>query len=390
MEDQLDYLLALFLRLPEQNRWYGFWDFGDVMHSYDPDRHTWKYDIGGFAWANSELSPDLWLWFSALRTGRADVFRMAEAMTRHTSEVDVHHLGRFAGFGSRHNVQHWGDSSKQPRVGAAIYKRAFYFLTGDERTGDLLRELLEIDRQLLQIRIGRKLGGPPPLRVKATDHTVSMGFGTDWGAISSAWLIEWERTGDAKWRDRLVAGMESLAALPMGWLAGGSTFDLNTKRFIGAGDKPGISHLNAVFGAVETNAELLRLIPSPGYGRAWREYCTLYNAPDAEKARRMNPVPRGFSLGEAHSRLTAYAAQQTTDDALAARAWTEFLAGGDGLGVRTDLKFVRIAGNAVLNPVDEGIGMSANAASQWGLAAIQNLALIGDKAPAALPERRRR
>src|SRR5690606_5746537 len=64
IEDQLDYLVDFYQKQIAQHRWYGFWDFGDVMHSYDPDRHTWRYDIGGFAWANSELSPDLWLWFS--------------------------------------------------------------------------------------------------------------------------------------------------------------------------------------------------------------------------------------------------------------------------------------------------------------------------------------
>jgi uncharacterized protein YqiB (DUF1249 family) len=48
----------------EQRRWYGFWNYGDVMHSYDVDRHVWRYDIGGFAWDNSELSTDLWLWLS--------------------------------------------------------------------------------------------------------------------------------------------------------------------------------------------------------------------------------------------------------------------------------------------------------------------------------------
>jgi hypothetical protein len=65
------------------------------MHTYDSDRHVWRYDIGGFAWDNSELSPDLWLWTQALRTGAAQPWRLAEAMTRHTSEVDTYHMGRF-------------------------------------------------------------------------------------------------------------------------------------------------------------------------------------------------------------------------------------------------------------------------------------------------------
>ena len=66
-------------------------------------------------WNNTELMPNAWLWFAFLRTGRADIFRVAEAMTRNTNEVDIYHLGRFAGLGSRHNVNHWGDGAKEAR-----------------------------------------------------------------------------------------------------------------------------------------------------------------------------------------------------------------------------------------------------------------------------------
>lgn len=67
---------------------------------------------------------------SFLRTGRADVWRLAHAITRHISEVDTHHIGTFAGLGSRHNVQHWGDGAKEARVGSSTLKRPFYYLTG--------------------------------------------------------------------------------------------------------------------------------------------------------------------------------------------------------------------------------------------------------------------
>ena len=107
------------------------------MHTYDADRHVWRYDVGGYAWDNSELSTDIWLWLYFLRSGRADVFRFAEAMTRHTGEVDVHHLGRFAPLGSRHNVMHWGCSAKQLRISTALNRRYYYYLTADERVGDL-------------------------------------------------------------------------------------------------------------------------------------------------------------------------------------------------------------------------------------------------------------
>ena len=74
-----------------------------------------------------------------LRSGRADIYRFAEAMTRHTGEVDVYHLGKWADLGTRHGVQHFGDSAKQVRISTPVYRRLFYYLTADERTGDLMR-----------------------------------------------------------------------------------------------------------------------------------------------------------------------------------------------------------------------------------------------------------
>ncbi|MFP3467710.1 Tat pathway signal sequence domain protein, partial [Leifsonia sp. SIMBA_070] len=102
-------------------------------------------------------SPDLWLWYSYLRTGRADVFRFAEAMTRHTGEVDVYHLGRFKGLGSRHNVQHWGCSAKQLRISTPAYRRFYHYLTADERVGDLLDELRDSDETFLGLDPTRKV-----------------------------------------------------------------------------------------------------------------------------------------------------------------------------------------------------------------------------------------
>ena len=93
VEERLDAYIHFYQKAIEQNKWYGFWNYGDVMHAYDPVRHTWRYDVGGFAWDNTELASNMWLWYNFLRTGRADIWRMAEAMTRHTGEVDVYHIG---------------------------------------------------------------------------------------------------------------------------------------------------------------------------------------------------------------------------------------------------------------------------------------------------------
>jgi hypothetical protein len=71
LEDQLDGFFRFYETQREERRWYGFWNYGDVMHTYDADRHEWRYDVGGFAWDNSELSTDIWLWLYFLKTGRA-------------------------------------------------------------------------------------------------------------------------------------------------------------------------------------------------------------------------------------------------------------------------------------------------------------------------------
>lgn len=383
IEDQLDFLLDTYVRLPAQHRWYGFWDFGDVMHTFDDDRHQWRYDVGGYAWANSELSPDLWLWLSYLRSGRADVFRLAEAMTRHTGEVDVYHLGRFKGLGTRHNVQHWGCSAKQLRISTVAYRRFHYYLTADERTGDLMRALVDSDESFLTldpIRKIRKEPLPPPRRDAA-----SVGFGTDWGSLAYAWLTEWERSGDTRVRDKLLAGMRSIGAQPRGFFADGATFNLDTGEFsLADGTRTGLSHLSAVFGLPELCAELLTLVEAPAFRDAWLQYCVLYNSREEQRA----VLGRDFgrvNLGEAHSRLTAYAAREKRDPALASRAWKEFTAGGHGFGLRDELVSTRHEGPAVLNPVEENFGLTTNASSQWGLSAIAVQALIGEHIPARHP-----
>lgn len=387
LEDRLDWYFNFYHGQQEQRRWYGFWNYGDVMHTYDADRHEWRYDVGGFAWDNSELSTDIWLWQYFLRTGRADVFRFAEAMTRHTGEVDVHHIGRFAPLGSRHNVLHWGCSAKQMRISTAMNRRFYYFLTADERFGDLMREQVDAARTLQRIQPGRKLAAArnPGDLARATPEgpdEVGMGFGTDWGSQAAAWLTEWERTGNPQMRDRLVASMRTIGAQPTGFFAGGGTMNLKTGAFLVSSEKRiSVSHLSAVFGLVEVCAELIQLIDVPEFRRAWLDYCELYNASGEEQAARLGQPLGKLNLEQGHSRLTAYAAQLTGDKQLAERAWHEFFAGVSGIR-RRDLAVERITGPAVLRPVDEATFVSTNATAQWGLAAMQCLALV----PAALPE----
>ncbi len=384
LEDRLDFLLDFYVGQVDQRSWYGFWHFGDVMHAYDRDRHTWRYDVGGYAWDNSELSPDLWLWTSFMRTGRADVFRLAERMTRHTGDVDVYHLGPWKGLGSRHNVQHWGCSAKQLRISTPAYRRPCYFLTGDEHTRDLMLELRDSDATFLALDPTRKVR-PDAATYAPQRGALAVGLGTDWSALAATWLADWELTGDERSRDRLLGTMADIGALPQGFFTGEALYDLDTGRLDTTRDRVTVSHLSAVFGLVEICSELVDLVDdgdveAPGFRDAWLQYCRLYLAEPAEQEAELGTVLTGTNLEQAHSRLAAYAAHRLGDDALADRAWRAYFRGGEFMG---DDAFtaVRISPPEVLSPVDEARTLSTNDAAQCGLATIQNLALIGDRLP---------
>jgi YetA-like protein len=376
VERRMDFLFDFYRDQQDERGWYGFWNYGDVMHTYDFDRHTWRYDVGGFAWDNSELGTDLWLWMYFLRTGRADAFRFAEAMTRHTGEVDVHHLGPYAPLGSRHNVMHWGCSAKQLRISTALNRRFYYYLAADERVGDLMREQIEAGRTLRTIEPTRKLpdAAARPREDPSGDFAF-LGFGTDWGSLASAWLTEWERTGSKAMRERLLASMRTIAAQPRGFFTGGERLNLANGAFEkSTDDQVSVSHLSAAFGLPEVCAELIELLSVPAFEQAWLQYCELYNASEDEQKEALGQSLGPLNLQQGHARLTAYAAWRKQDAALAARAWREFTTGRNGYSERQAWTTKRMEPPEVLNAVDELPGGSTNASAQWGLAAIVCLA----------------
>lgn len=380
IEDHLDFLFTYYKDQVEMRRWYGFWDYGDIMHSYDPVRHQWRYDVGGYAWDNSELSPDLWLWFAYLRSGRADIFRFAEAMTRHTGEVDVYHLGQWAGLGTRHGIQHYADSAKQQRIANTTYRRYYYFLTADERVGDLMHANVDSDETFLVLDPIRKIRTEP---YTPDRHALSIGFGTDWSGLVSAWLTEWERRGP-KWekaKARVLSTMETIAAQPNGFVQGSGLYDLDTGKFaIASAPVVGVSHLSAVFGLNELCAELIDLVDVPEFKDAYLDYCRYFNATKAEQVARYGSNFGTLLLFQGHSRLDAYAAVQTGDAKLATRAWDKFY-NSDGYKESAPWTTEKLTGPVTLVPGSEANWVYTNDTALYGLAAIENLALLGDRMP---------
>ena len=42
IEDGLDSVLAFYQRQVNDRSWYGFWEYGDFIHSYSAPRHVWQ------------------------------------------------------------------------------------------------------------------------------------------------------------------------------------------------------------------------------------------------------------------------------------------------------------------------------------------------------------
>ena len=381
LEDRLEALLDFYVGQVDQRHWYGFWNYGDLMHAYDADRHTWRYDVGGFAWDNSELSPDLWLWTAFCRTGRADVFRLAERLTRHTGDVDVYHAGQWKGLGTRHNVQHWGCSAKQLRISTPAYRRHHYFLTADEHTRDLMLELRDSDQTFLGLDPVRKVR-PDAATYRPQRNALGVGLGTDWSALAATWLADWEITGNTRSRDRLLGTMTDIGALPRGFFTGEALYDLDTGRFDTSRDRVDASHLSIMFGLVEICSELVDLVDeadAPGFADAWLQYCRLYLGTAEEQVAELGAEHGGAPFEQPHSRILAYAAHRLGRADLAERAWRAFFAGGERM--RGDFVTERVSPPAVLAPVDDAPTLWTNDAAQGSLATMQCLALIGDHLP---------
>ncbi len=378
IENQLDTAINFYKKEVDQRNWYGFWNYGDVMHTYDDVRHAWRYDVGGYAWDNTELSTDMWLWYTFLRTGRADIFRMAEAMTRHTSEVDVYHIGKLAGLGSRHNVRHWGCGSKEVRESQAAYRRYYYYLTTDERTGDMMQEVAETAAQRLVTL------DPLRLILSKTQYPTHARVGPDWFALIGNWMTAWERTGDKQWRDKIMEGVNNFAKMPSGYFSGEQGafgYDPATNKMYQLNDTIGTIHLSVLMGGPEVIYELKDLLQDKKFDKLWLQFAQFYGASKEVQMKEFGKTGRLGTLGPWYARLPAYTAMTTKDKKYAATAWEAFLS------PETQAQFtpILVTGADALKPLVEVKGISTNNTAQWCLNAIQLLEMVGDQLPGQHP-----
>lgn len=386
LEDEMDKAFEFYKNEVEQRRWYGIWDYGDIMHTYDAQRHCWKYDLGGYAWQNTELVPTLWLWYAFLRTGREDIFTVAEAMSRHAADVDTYHCGPLKGLGSRHNVVHWGDSCKEPRVAMAGHHRALYFLTGgDLRMRDVFDDVKDADYATLNM---------DPLRYfyrdkeqKLPTHARS---GPDWSTYCSNWYTQWELTGDVKYRDKIITGINDLKKAPLR-LISGSNFEYDPESghlgYIGE-NAAGGSHLAICMGGPQTWFELAELLEDDEFKDMLKEYGSFYFLSPEEKRKAANNLidGEGFEYPYMASAIASYAAKYDNKPELAYQVWqvlVHSLAGRDKKD-NFDLNYVENYFNT--EKLEEMFWISTNFTAQWCLNVIFALELTNGYIPETLEE----
>lgn len=377
LENQLDQLFDFYKNEIEARKWYGLFDYGDVMHTYDPIRHCWRYDMGGFAWQNTELVPTYWLWLYFLRTGREDVFTVAEAMSRHCSEVDFYHFGPMAGIGSRHNVRHWGCSCKEPRVSMAGHHRVYYYLTGDARIGDAMADAKDADLSLKNITYFQQKDETGPY--------VVIRSGPDWTSFLSNWMTQYERTLEPYYLEKIRRGIKDVSEMPFG-LASGPSYRYEENGHLiyeGEDEKSPNMHLQICMGGPEVWWELADMLGDETLRKLLSVYGGFYYLTPEQKKEKTHGLieKRPFAFPWFASDIGAYAAFFTKDKSLAKTVWKNLLNALIKIGDEAGFTPVCYATDDQKKAHMEILWIKTNFAAQWGLNTITTLELLRDALP---------
>lgn len=377
LENQLDQLFDFYKNEIEARKWYGLFDYGDVMHTYDPIRHCWRYDMGGFAWQNTELVPTYWLWLYFLRTGREDVFTVAEAMSRHCSEVDFYHFGPMAGIGSRHNVRHWGCSCKEPRVSMAGHHRVYYYLTGDARIGDAMADAKDADLSLKNITYFQQKDETGPY--------VVIRSGPDWTSFLSNWMTQYERTLEPYYLEKIRQGIKDVSEMPFG-LASGPSYRYEENGHLiyeGEDEKSPNMHLQICMGGPEVWWELADMLGDETLRKLLSIYGGFYYLTPRQKSEKTNGQieNRPFAFPWFASDIGAYAAAQTRDQELATTVWKNLLNALIKIGDESGFAPQIYAKDDEKKDLFEIPWIKTNFAAQWGLNTITTLEFLRDALP---------
>ena len=377
-ETQLEAAADFYAKEAEARSWYGLFNYGDFMHTYEASRHMWRWDVGGYAWDNTELAPTYWLWLQFLRTGNERVFRLAEALSRHAADVDMYHFGPLKGLGSRHNVRHWGCPCKEPRISMAGHHRPLYYLTGDRRIGDCMEDSLGAAEALREM---------PWFRTE--DGGIRLRSGPDWAALVSDWMTAYERTLAPEWRQRIEAGIASLEEAPLGLSSGPEfRFDARSGKLQYGGESEDSMHLQACMGETEVWLETAEMLENKSLAEMTARNGRFFFLPEEERMKLSKGLLKGRRFGSPvySAEMQAWAAKSAGDEAMARKIWTRLLgllyAGEKPEGFRP----VSYGTGEDGTPLMEIPWITTNFTAQWCLKAIVTAEFIPESRPGTLAE----
>jgi len=251
----------------DRRGWYGQMDFGDIMTAYYADKDRWAFDDGGYGWINTEHIPDYGFWISALRSGRSDWLAAAVEMSRHNRDVDLYHRGPLRGFGSRHNVNHWGCMCKEWRISMPLVRRLHYYVTADPWTREVIENVFDAIRQRMRdARAPRAIEertSPAESYARAFARDCAPRTAPDVTSVLACLLVRWELSGDAA-DGAAVAGLCDAFARcvrPDGQFIRRLRFDVDTGQGGPEGDEPipGRFFMN-VFGGQHVLVEIAEML----------------------------------------------------------------------------------------------------------------------------------
>ncbi|OGF46135.1 MAG: hypothetical protein A2452_00270 [Candidatus Firestonebacteria bacterium RIFOXYC2_FULL_39_67] len=200
-EKLLGGMMDYYLDSQEKSRWYGMFDYGDVMWwmNQGPKTGRWALDIGRWAWLGGDDSgPVGWFFlFQYIRTGQRRDFELGEANVKHVQDVDTINTEEYpwdwgpyrnvSGCAHRHNVSHWGCAYIGARGGTPAPVRDLYYLMADGRLKDIL------DRDAISVMAWQD-GEATRFGHSSADNSSESGAHS-----SQALLTAWERTLDEKY-----------------------------------------------------------------------------------------------------------------------------------------------------------------------------------------------
>lgn len=384
LEEQLEKAFYFYQREVENRDWYGLFNYGDVMHTYDNLRHCWKYDVGGFAWQNTELVPTYWLGLYFLHTGREDVFTMMEAMSRHCSEVDIYHFGKYKGIGSRHNVRHWGCPCKEPRISMAGHHRFLCYLTGDLRLEDVFDDVKDSDLSMEALRHNKDILPNGEVAVIARS-------GPDWSSFVSNWMTQYERTLDQDYREKIIKGIDDIAATPYG-LASGPDYYYEPRSghliYRGEFEDKGNQHLQICMGGPQVWLETADMLEDDRLKELLSKLGAFYHKSKEEKSRltKGKIKDRPFSWPMFATGIAGFSAMRSGDKELARLVWgILFFDLFTGFGEKG---FIPVAyGRKIDGSIcEEVVGITTNIIAQWCLNVIMCMEFIPEYLPQTLEE----